>query len=212
MKNHKNAFTLTELLIAIGIIGAIAAISIPSLITKIQNQMFLTNFKGTVEAVKMLADKQIMTSPTRGLVDTDFESPSKLLTTSNFKVIKVCRSSDTSCWENKQYKTLNNLSYASVTSPANRSAKLKNGASIAYSWTVMDEESDSFGIFYIDLNGDDLPNIVGRDYFAFYISSKGKIYSDLEGQSLDEMITACKGGSPTACFGSIMANGWKMPY
>ena len=42
---NKKAFTLTELLIALGIIGAIAAMSIPSTINKIHNDTLATSLK-----------------------------------------------------------------------------------------------------------------------------------------------------------------------
>ncbi len=45
MKTNKSAFTLTELLIALGVIGAIAAISIPSLMSTINNKIHATELK-----------------------------------------------------------------------------------------------------------------------------------------------------------------------
>ena len=133
MKIKNKAFTLTELLVALGIIGAIAAVSIPSLITRIQNRMFVTNLKGTTQAIKLLADKQLVTSPSRTLEGTDFDSLSKLFTQNNFNMASsICEASNYSCWKTMNYKTLKNTSIANKLRPNYKTIKLKNGATMTY--------------------------------------------------------------------------------
>ncbi len=224
MKINNKAFTLTELLVALGIIGAIAAISIPSLMTRIQNRMFVTNLKSTTEAIKLLADKQLITSPSRTLEGTDFDSITKLFTTNNFNLAKsICSNSDNTCWRTKNYKTLKNTSSASKSRPDYRTVKLKNGATMTYARIVSGSvafpgtprEDTVYGHFYIDVNGDDFPNIAGRDYFEIYVSKRGKLYPNHDIANNFNSVNGqqnCINGSADACYGVIVDNGWKMPY
>lgn len=51
IKNFKIAFTLAEVLIVIGIIGIVAAITMPSLMHKIQHKILLNQFKKAYSAI-----------------------------------------------------------------------------------------------------------------------------------------------------------------
>ena len=68
---NKKAFTLTELLIALGIIGAIAAMSIPSTINKIHNDTLATSLKSNVGAIQQIVSDQLVLKRTKDLSDTD---------------------------------------------------------------------------------------------------------------------------------------------
>lgn len=61
LKNQKIGFSLAEVLITLGIIGIIAAITIPSLITKYQKQRTVTQLKKTYsvlqQAIKMASEE-----------------------------------------------------------------------------------------------------------------------------------------------------------
>lgn len=50
----KKAFTLSEVLITLGIIGVVAALTVPSLITKHQKMVFATKAKQTYSILSML--------------------------------------------------------------------------------------------------------------------------------------------------------------
>ena len=67
MKTNKSAFTLTELLIALGVIGAIAAISIPSLMSTINNKIHATELKNTVASIQQLISDQMIAHKTKTL-------------------------------------------------------------------------------------------------------------------------------------------------
>lgn len=55
MKEHKKAFTLAEVLITLGIIGVVAAITIPTLIANTNNQKYRSQFKKTVSTLSQAA-------------------------------------------------------------------------------------------------------------------------------------------------------------
>lgn len=226
MKNMKHAFTLTELLIALGIIGAIAAISVPSLMTTINNRILTNQLKSTVTAIQQLAADQMVVHNTKSLLNTDFGDPKDLITDSNFEAVKICETSTQSqseCWKTTatgtakiQYKLLTGAN-AGVAGPSYRSAMLKNGAIVGY--TQMNgtpyEANDKFiGEFCVDVNGNEPPNMRGRDYFCFLVTNKGKIVDYKQPLTLAQKIAGCKGSGATAnyCYGAVVDSGWKMPY
>ena len=102
MINNKNAFTLTELLVALGIVGAIAALSVPSLLISINNRLLTTQLKSTVGSVQQLIFDQLIAHKTKNLLETDFKNPATLLTNSNFSVAKTCADSAKDCWKTTQ--------------------------------------------------------------------------------------------------------------
>lgn len=209
-----NAFTLTELLIALGIIGAIAALSIPSLISTVHNKVLTTQIKSDVASVQQLINDQMITKKTKNLSDTGFSSSTEF-----YKLIDKAQdcSDNVKCW-GTSYRVIGGAS-SEATIPTD-GIKLKNGGAMSYSLvaaakddkkdgdaadSAADDDADaSFAQIYVDVNGPDQPNIIGRDLYAFYITKKGQIKGDdTAGQS------TC--GTPLGCFQALLDNGWVMP-
>lgn len=209
-----NAFTLTELLIALGIIGAIAALSIPSLISTVHNKVLTTQIKSDVASVQQLINDQMITKKTKNLSDTGFSSSTEF-----YKLIDKAQdcSDNVKCW-GTSYRVIGGES-SDATIPTD-GIKLKNGGAMSYSLvaaakddkkdgdaadSAADDDADaSFAQIYVDVNGPDQPNIIGRDLYAFYITKKGQIKGDdTAGQS------TC--GTPLGCFQALLDNGWVMP-
>lgn len=227
MKTNKLAFTLTELLIALGVIGAIAAISIPSLMTTINNKIHATELKNTVASIQQLISDQMIAHKTKNLEDTDFANPALLLTESNFSVVKKCTdatSAKNDCWKIgtagvRPYKTLHGRGL-SPWNQANYTVVTKNGAILSYTLTNinMPDGDKVIGYFRVDVNGSDSPNISGRDYFNFYITKNGKIVDKYATQANGDSITAetkiaaCLNGSMYTCYGAVVDSGWKITY
>lgn len=227
---QKRAFTLTELLIALGVVGAIAAVSIPSLMSTINNRVLASQLKNTVVGIQQVIDEQLTRNHTSSLSDTDFHSADTLLSDTNFSTSKQCKAdkSTSDCWKttgqtpaskNIQYKKLNGQDYGMLfAAPA---VIIKNGAVISY----LKAESAPFqyegitdkliGFIQVDINGSEGPNIVGRDFFSFYVTDKGKIvdrYYDQDNVTLTTKQADCSSGSPFACFGAVVDDGWRIRY
>ena len=99
---------------------------------------------------------------------------------------------------------------------------LKNGVLFSYKTSLGSIPSDytenmgPLAGFRIDVNGNDKPNIGGRDFFAFYIDSKGYIqdYGTVQkgtNYSLEQKKTSCK-SNYFYCYGALVDNGWKIDY
>lgn len=234
-KNNKLlfGFTLTELLIALAIIGAIAALVIPSLMENIQKKLFVTHLKSEIAAIQQLAHNQLIYYKTKNLLETDFNDPAKLLTEKNFRIVRQC-SKAADCWTEK-YKVITNMADTNRITSENidtgKSVVLKNGTILTYTANtngaknlttdypvINNTDGDKvIGMFRMDLNGNDKPNIIGRDVFWFLITKKGKIvdYYQATNGTYNEntAITQCKSGATiTACASIIMRNNWNVPY
>lgn len=215
----QKGFTLTELLIALGIIGAIAAMSIPSLVSAIQNKLLVTQLKNSIASVQQLIGDQMVAKKTKNLKNTDFANPAKLLTNSNFAIAEECASAK-ECWS-EDYRRLSDKGITTrIQEVGGKSVKLKNGAILSYriaTYPVLPDGDYGMAIFYIDVNGKDKPNIVGRDVFWFIVSEKGKIMNYNQAMNIEynaeKLINQCKSAKViTGCLSVIQENGWTMPY
>ncbi len=212
MRYKNKAFTLSELLIALGIIGVIAVLSIPSIISTIQYNILATQLKNNVVAIQQIIDDQKVEHKTQSLDDTDFKSAESfyaLLSKS-----QTC-TKDTKCWGEK-YKAISGIdAYEPAIPKDGEGIKLKNGATLSYKYTKTLKQGDKseidnglkkneFARIYIDVNGPEQPNIIGRDLFRIIIFENGSIRG-----SGSQNETTCD--ETTECFNALMRNNWKMP-
>ncbi len=225
MSNKKRAFTLTELLVALGIVGAIAALSIPSLLTSINKRILTAQIKSTYGAIQQVVFDEMISKKTKNLKETDFASPTKLLSSDHFQIIDNC-TTVTDCWGTSKYRNLSNMqANAAVPGGSNGrgnilTRRLKTGAVISYqtmSYTLADGDK-TVGQILFDVNGKAEPNIVGRDFFMVYPTERGKlvdyetaIKANYGGDA--GRLNQCKSGSiPSACLTLIINNNWVMDY
>lgn len=223
LKKFFSAFTLTELLIALAILGALAGMAIPSLMEGLQKKQLTLQLKNTIAGIQQIAHNQMIAKNTKDLTLTDFNSPEKLLSEKNFPIVKSCEKA-ADCWTESYKKISGNTASTRYLEGDNRSIILKNGAIISYGLSnsatkglPSDSDDRDIGIFRIDINGIDKPNMIGRDVFWFYISKKGKIlnHSQVSGGDYNEAdaIAGCKAETfITACLTVIQENNWDMPY
>lgn len=219
----KKGFTLTELLMALTIVGVLAILTIPVMMNNVHNRVFANQVKNMAATIEQLAQDELIAHRTRDLSDTDFSDPAKLLSDKHFSIAKSCTKDEslTKCWKTtatgKDKVTYKNLN--KVGTPVVYSAKtiiLKNGVMLS---SMPDGNPNSgLTVFEIDVNGNDKPNIAGRDLFAFYIDTKGHVVSlpALQDMTLEQEISRCKSGGDVFtvwyCYGALADNGWKMDY
>lgn len=161
--NINHAFTLAEVLITLGIIGVVAAITLPSVMNNIQDAQYKTAYKKAYSTasqafVQANADNQMIYSP--GWSD----GPSKVANFSTFKnyfkIAKDCTASNNSaCWSSsgQQY-------YGAA--PVN--ATLAFTTASGETWSLNSNASGSGGEYLLDTNGTSGPNKFGYDRFVLY--------------------------------------------
>lgn len=199
----KRAFTLAELMISLVVIGAIAALTIPALLSNVYRRAYINSAKGVVQTVKQLATDEMVMHRTKFLSSTDFSqtnangaATNMLLTDNHFDIVTEVN--------------LNNAAGLSATDIEGDEVDLgdftrvtlKNGMQLMYRLTENDDNAPdgAYGYFVVDVNGVDRPNTICSDIYGFYISEEGDIvFPDGEENSSD----------PAACLAFIAANGWR---
>ncbi|MCI1273075.1 MAG: type II secretion system GspH family protein [Clostridiaceae bacterium] len=214
----KNAFTLAEVLITLGIIGTVAAITMPTLIGSYQKEVYATSLHKAYNEInqafiRLMSDRQVETLTEAGLnsqanVDTFAET--------YFKYTQKCTTTKAPCFADT-YTFIDGGSATSIIADST-SYVLPSGASIRVLYR-RDNPNKVINL-YIDVNGDKKPNMLGRDAFFIGIYNDGAI-DDWDGQAVpmtkdrrDAKFGACKNGSATGwgCFGKILNDNWKMKY
>ncbi len=206
-----SGFSLTEVLIAVAIIGIIAAITIPTVIQNHTKKSFsLLLQKNYVELQENLTILQTE-NYNSNLYDSILISNTETFIKEYYKVSKYCGSSSSSCFASS-YRTISNSNTSTSFSCNGYNAILASGAAICMIPTTP-------VTVYLDVNGKQDPNIGGRDMFTFNIYKDFMIDEvDPEGSSLDSAretlynnncLTSYVG---KGCFGHLLNNNWQMDY
>ena len=212
--SRKIAFTLAEVLITLGIIGVVAAMTMPSLITNYKiketvsklkkvNTTFNNAFLQAKEENGEISDWGLSNST----LDTDTDDGS--IANSNYgrdkfleilsrhlKTISMCKYSDNSC---EIYRPTNLQGDIDNSDSYSNRLVLADGTIIGHLYlnnTACNTNwgsgalSQSCGSFKVDLNGSKKPNMYGKDIFQFDITANGIVPSgiatDISGNNFEE--------------------------
>lgn len=216
-KNYK-AFTLSEVLITLGILGVVIAMTLPALMSKYRKQEIsarLKKFYTIMNQAIMMSELEngdikyweIRAPYTAG--DGKYDYNIGGASSYNFfnrylaKYIKYYKVTQGYSKENDDGTTTNEFS--KVTFYDGSTSNFKQGTCI------------DFGF---DINGDKKPNKIGEDIFYFYICPQGAGYRLYETEKLstygypstntrEKAMEACKTNRP-ACSRLIQLDGWEI--
>lgn len=189
----KKAFTLAEVLITLGIIGIVAALTMPALIAKHQEKVTVTRvqkFYSTLSQSFKMAVLEYGEPENWSISPSIFGDDGKLTQDSlegadkfteilikNMKVISRCKKTE-SCDEYSVYNLNGNTL---LSTDFTGRAVFADGSQINSVWV---NSSDSLiGDISYDVNGKKGPNRVGEDIFFFNVMNNGIIPQGLEGTS-----------------------------
>lgn len=221
---NKFGFTLAEVLVTLGIIGVVAAMTMPTLISNHQKTVYVTQLKKVYTELSQAAKRAINDNNAVSLDETRFNSnvvgaSSNFLKT-YFNVVQDCDTSLTPCFA-ESYKYINGSSFGIAYEPE-AVVSLASGASIAIFINAIGRDLnylENHGNFsmLVDVNGASRPNIVGRDMFYVQLYSDGKVaeHYDTGNVDLDGYFELCISGSSVygeGCLSKIIQDGWKMDY
>jgi prepilin-type N-terminal cleavage/methylation domain-containing protein len=212
----KNAFTLAEILIVIGIVGVISAITLPTLITSYQKKLVALQVKKAYsvlsEAVKRSEYDNDSTSGWDMKLSAD-EFTSKYLAA----YLPIARTNAKAIHNSINYKFLNGNQFnlAILTTASSSVLVLKDGSFLFVDgWS----NGEQRGIA-IDINGYSAPNTRGKDVFEFLITKdkgvrpKGYEYT-LEQIKDPTFKSSCQKSTVSqaySCTSWIAREGWKIP-
>lgn len=173
----RKGFTLTEILLAIAIVGIIAALVLPAVITNYQNKSLDMGFERETKtikgAIKNLAVSENKTDFYSTMMYSDSEPESYADTSGKFlkkylKVSNYCGENNGDCFA-PVYYTYNGTK-REVYTPTYKGAcaSLKNGASICITPQIGNRKISGI----LDLNGKKGPNVYGRDLRSFSVGQE----------------------------------------
>ena len=181
----KQAFTLSEVLIALTVIGVIAALTVPTLVQKTQKQEYVSALKKTYSTLSQ-ATNQIIAE--HGSPKADKNGETWLKDYDSFYNMykkylnnaKECGSSD-ECYNQDGFKHLvsGNLDTSWHQTNILRKLILSDGTQVLFEYNSKDcshywsKDNEVCGTIAVDVNGEKKPNIWGRDAFVFVLKKDG---------------------------------------
>lgn len=182
MKNQ--AFTLSEVLITLGVIGVIAALTLPTVINKTQDKQFKVAYKKAYSALSQAflymqaageyQDMSSLKDDGTGTMVTPVIGDNFKVISKYFRATKTCFNKNTSdCWE------IETGEQACVTAAANNWVGC---AGHSDNYAFVDASGMSWYLYsnyeypvLVDVNGKKKPNKLGKDRFVMkFASSKDK--------------------------------------
>lgn len=228
----KNAFTLAEVLITLGIIGIIAAITIPMLIKNYKRHETEVKLK---KAYSMISQAFLSAQTKQGEVKdwAEWDNAEEILTnyiipeftfTRNFKAEgeygkSVCFDknfffSGSSDNVKLQYGWLDGTHIGNPFYAETASTRLPDGSCLALNPQKTNIVSHN-KLIAIDINGSEkAPNVAGYDLF-FFIVDQNTIKPNCLERSETDIIKNCKKSkdiSGFCCSARIIKDGWKIKY
>ena len=170
-------FTLAEVLITLGIIGVVAAITIPTLMSRYRDKQTVARLTETysilLQAIRSVQEDE--GTPDEWNLSGNYyqKDDSEVIAQKLLPAMKVALDCGTaqndSCFYSGRYKYLNG-NYAGAYGGNNiYKIVLMNGTSMAIAHWSDSERID----FYVDTNGNRPPNVIGRDMFCISFKNKG---------------------------------------
>lgn len=244
----RKGFTVAEILITLGIIGVAAMLTIPTFVSDYRKKNYAITLSTAVSNLETALTTMIARENADDLLDTEAWQELKngnnytLNSNSNDDVIEgfVNRfsrtmpvlSRDADAFSFKDLSTPNGFNQVN-----GRFVRLKSKTGVEYNILVDNvskanarREIDTLNArsnyqnkaaeLYIDINGDNQPNLLGRDVFHYDIGVDGRLYpfgsreycfyNDVIYQDVENMCVQQRSGNFCAAY--LMENGYNMDY
>ncbi len=206
------AFTLSEVLIALVIIGVIAAITVPAVMQITDRRETITGLK---KAYSTLTNWERRAQVDYGhwsiwesAEDIGIDSYYTTYIKPYFNIMKYCNTGiECGYKSNSPFIQLNGSSGVFVAESSRVAFVTIDG--MAYSFVLFSNSTgDLYPVIKVDINGAKKPNKYGRDVFMFYRTDSG-VKSFGYDKTLAQIKSDCsKSGTGNYCASRIMRNGW----
>lgn len=224
---YRKAFTLAEVLITLGIIGIVAAMTMPALIGKYKSSVVTTQLKKLYSVTTQAMQRAVPDGDYNNIPITDGGSNGAKnffndYLKQHFNTLKICMPNEAGCWA----QTYNNdgTKYGTLYGFAGGDCVgfiTQDGYNFSVdTWNAADYETvkEKFGVnvtgktpmlvIHVDANGMKRPNIIGKDVFVFVLSEKGLLPAGSD-KNDTEVEQECKTRGQY-CFSYIIRKNWKI--
>ena len=215
------AFTLAEVLVTLGIIGVVSAMTVPSLMQNHQKKTYVTQLHKVYNELSQAAMRFQTDNNAVNLKEAGINSQAGLdnFIKTSFKIVQDCGADSTPCFApNSEYKKISGVAAEGTYLAAY--VTLASGASLGYSYNT--GNAAYIAKIDVDINGQKGPNIAGRDMFALKLYNNGLIDDgdDVNPAPLTKeqregiYNSSCISSSASwrGCFGKILNDNWEMNY
>ncbi|MBQ8168441.1 type II secretion system protein, partial [bacterium] len=184
--DRRRAFTLAEVLITLAIIGVVAAMTIPTLISKYEEKQVVTSLRKfqttfTQAYLKSTVDHGFAREwdVSNNSYDTGFEYCTRMFDKFKpyLKLAKDCGNSQ-GCFASKYTKVDGKETYLDYDADTSYyRVILADGMSVLFysrgtSFSKLGNTTEH-GTFIVDINGTKGPNMIGKDTFTFFLTNNG---------------------------------------
>ena len=232
-KSCKLAFTLAEVLVTLGIIGVVAALTMPVLIQNYQKKSYVVQLHKIYTEFQQgflmkMNEKNAVNLKEAGFRSSSDYNAEKEFLKSHFKVVKDCGTTASGCFAPSYSGLAGGNTKITGIVPNNYSYNVVIASGAAISFHI--GGSNTVGYIYVDTNGQKGPNKGGRDLFRMYIYPDGV----LDDYYIDENCrknNVCTGAANAqearernfkaycanahdtdGCFGKLLNDNWEMNY
>ena len=236
LSSNRKGFTLAEVLVTLGIIGVVSAMTVPSLMQNYQRQSYVTQLHKVYNEMQQAFERYKSDNNAINLREAGMNDQTSVNNFVNtyFKVVNSCLDPNEikPCFDNPEnYRKISGESADAFDNNnedegTGMSFTLASGASIR-PWKPNNRSDLTFIVAVVDVNGPKPPNIYGRDFFEMCIDVDGNIDGCFKSggdaamslpltteQREDLFNSYCLGGgnSLVGCFGKILNDNWQMTY
>ncbi|MCD8023998.1 MAG: type II secretion system GspH family protein [Candidatus Gastranaerophilales bacterium] len=165
----KKGFTLAEVIITLAIIGIVAAITIPTVISQQEKQAAVAQLKVAYSIVSQIVNKNW--EENSSIADWDLNLDETTLGRTYVRpyvtYTRECTKMEDGCFETDGFYGYYDLRGDKITTSVPYSLILNNGMILGVN--LVSYGKARLVSFIVDINGHKKPNKMGRDIFSFYI-------------------------------------------
>ena len=229
----KFGFTLAEILIALAIVGVVAAISIPTMVTENKKKIYANSLSAAVSSLENAITTAIITDGQTSIEDTSAwkNSVDKFVTELLAKRMQLTTDGS---FDANEIKTFNKaISWEGLGLDELRGNGCVFESKKGYTGVIFDKLSKveqptlrlskPVALVVIDVTGNKKPNILGRDVFLYILNNDGYLFpygGDAYNRYTDKNYDITKHCNPkssdsnngVACAARLAQNGYKMDY
>lgn len=222
---ERKGFTLAEVLITLGIIGVVAALTLPVLIGSYKKNTTLTTLK---KDYSVFAQAFKAAELHKGdIKDWEYYStiwyrrkPDDLLNNYLKPYLNIVKTYDVvegagplkMCDYSVKYKKNSNLiDFEMGGNDKYIPFILDNGSCVVLAQSQSDTDPSRTNRFYIDVNGKSNPNLLGKDIFVFYVDITNGSFLPYGINDYDRIGPGCSiGETQEYCAAKILRDGWEI--